>query len=314
MINVAFIFPGQGAQYVGMGDSLCDEYSIVRKTFKEASDVCGYNILNFCRESNYGELINSEKSLSALLTISIAIYRVFEKNVNIEPGYLTGYSFGELTALVCAESISFEDALKISLYKGKVIREVIDKTNSGMTAIDGIRDFEIKKICKKLSKQNNYINIGVFNSETNVVVSGDIDLIEKLEKILKIKKIQYNRLEIIAPFHSNYFNEVILKLEQEIKKYKIKKPCIPTVSSLTANPLKNKNEIIYSLSKHFIKPVQWSKTIDFLINKKTEKIIEIGPKKILSSGIKKKNKNIEIYSFSSSQDMNNIKNIFFNEK
>lgn len=314
MMKIALIFPGQGSQYIGMGKTLCAKYKIAKKTFNEASKVCGFDVLKFSSSSTYFELINSEKALPVLLTATVAAFRVFNEAIKLEPKYFAGYSFGELSALVCSESISFSDALKISLRKGTIIREVAKKEKSAMLSVDGVNIKNVDKICKKLSTKKEFINIALYNSNRSCVVSGSIKLIEKFEESIKGKNLELNRLEIEAPFHSLYFKKASIDSKEELREYTIKIPEIPVISSLSAKVLKGKNEIINSISDHLVKPVLWSKTLDYLINKKVEVIIEIGPKKILTSSIKKLNKFKRYYSFSSPNDILAIKNDFILSK
>jgi [acyl-carrier-protein] S-malonyltransferase len=305
MKNIAFVFPGQGSQYVGMGESICRDYKIARNIFKQASDVCGYDILAFCCEGNYRSLVNSPKSLPALLTVTYAIYNILIKEIKITPVYFAGYSFGELSALLCSRAISFEDALKIAVYKSRLIQKVSREIKGAMIAVDDFNSKKLEKICKDLSTKNDYLNIAIYNSDKNTIVSGSLYLVKKLEKILQRDNIKLNRLAIETPFHSPYFKKDSFNSKSEINKYKIKKPLIPVISSLNAKILKNKKEIINSLSDHLFMPVNWSNSLDFLRNR-VDTIVEVGPKKVLSSRIE----NFEVFSFSSSKDLSKIKENF----
>jgi [acyl-carrier-protein] S-malonyltransferase len=298
MKNIAFVFPGQGSQYIGMGRTLADNFLVAKKVFEEAKSFCGYDVLDFCDNDSYRSLINSPKALVALLVVTIAAFRVLKAETMIQPKYLAGYSFGELSALVASDAISFEDALKISMHKGKSVQSISQKIKSAMTAIDGVDCKMIERECRRLSNKNKFLNIAVFNSNTKLVVSGDVELVEKLEKILKKQHIIFNRLEIEAPFHSPYFKKAATKAKKELSKYNIKKPSIPIVSSLSASILNNKKEIVNSLSQHLVQPVRWRETIEYLRDD-TQIIIEVGPKRILSSVIE----NMETYSFSSPKDL-----------
>lgn len=314
MSKIAFIFPGQGSQYVGMGVSLCKKYPVAQKIFQEASDVCGYDLLDFCARATYKKLLNSEKSLPALLTVSVAIFYVFREWISLEAKYFAGYSFGELTALVCSKSIDFRDALKIALYKSEQIKNTTVKTKSAMTSIDGLESQEVEKICIALSKKNSFIKVGIYNSKENTVVSGDCGLVEKLEENLKCRNILFNRLEMKAPFHTPYFKKSSFEIGKEMMKYQIKKPLTPVLSSVTVSLLGSKEEIIESVSGHFCQPVQWSKTMDYLLSKKIEIVIEIGPKKIVSSLLAKDGRMKEVYSFSDPRDFPVIKERFILDK
>lgn len=316
MRKTAFIFPGQGSQYVGMGKTMCEQFSAAKKTFDKAGDVCGFDVLKFSSENSYNNLINHKYSLVSLLTVTVATFRVFQEEIREKPDYLAGHSFGELSALVCSGSIAFADALLMALDRGIGIRKVAEKREFAMAAASGL-DYRIAgEICRELSDNNHRLDLAIINNDNNVVVSGDIDLIrvfkKKASKILD--NIRFSDLALNAPFHGPYFREESHKFKEELNGYSLKTPSVTIISSLTAKPLKTKKDIVDSLSGHLTRTVYWNKTMDFLYRKGVDTIIEIGPQKIFSRDIKNKSRIKSIHTFCSPNDVAILKDIFIMNK
>jgi [acyl-carrier-protein] S-malonyltransferase len=306
MKTMVFMFPGQGSQYVGMGKTLCDKYRVAQETFREANQNLGYDIKKICFNGPHDVLSDTINTQPAILTTTVAAWRVFTEEFGLEPDLTVGHSFGTLSALVCAEAISFTDALGIAKLKGEYAKKYAGKIKSAMIAVDGIKQKNIEEVCNKVKKKDS-VFIGIINSDKQIVVSGEEPSVESVEKELAKQGGRIERLSINAPFHTPLMKESAEKTKRAIAKFKFNKPNWPILSSITNKLHKDYKILVDDLYLDLVKPTNWLGSIKFLAKNKVATGIEIGPKAVLKKIVDSTTYKIDVHSFISPKDIEPLK-------
>lgn len=314
MEKLALVFSGQGSQYVGMAKKLYEQYDTVRQTFNEAQKVLGFDLAKLCFEGNSKELTKTENTQPAILTMSVAQFRVYMEEFGVKPEFLAGHSLGEYAALVCAGAIGFTDALKIVRARGSFMQEAAEKTSGAMAAVKNIEEEIIEEGCIKLKIIGHIIEISNYNGKGNTVVSGDAEAVELLTEELKAKGAEVIKLNVSAAFHSPIMQEASMKLKNEIAKYNFNMPNFKVLSNVTARPYESKDDIAHLLSEQIIKPVRWREIMRYLAAEDTKIAIELGPKATLRNLILSNEKDIKAYSYDKEEDLKILNTIFEKEK
>ncbi|QNU68463.1 ACP S-malonyltransferase [Ruminiclostridium herbifermentans] len=309
MKKVALLFPGQGSQYVGMGKSLHEKYSVVRETFEEANEVLGFDIRNLCFEGSMEELTRTENTQPAILTTSVAMFKVYMQEIGVEPSYLCGHSLGEITSLTCAGGIKFSDAIKIVRNRGKFMQEAAAAGIGAMAAVSGLEKQIIKEECLLVNGDNNLVVISNYNSPNQIVISGHKNAVEEVGKRLKEKGGRITPLSVSAPFHSPLMKQAAERLKEELSNYEYSILKWPVLSNVTALPYEDSSMIIKNLELQITEPVQWQSIIQYLEKQGVELGIELGPKAVLKNLMKSNSKLIKCYAFDTEEDVLSLKEI-----
>ncbi len=310
MRKISFIFPGQGSQYIGMGKTLYDNFPYTRVLFEEAANTLNYDIGKLCFSGDMKELTMTENTQPAILMISAITYKVIERELKIRPDFMCGHSLGEYTALVCAGVIDYADALKIVKYRGKVMQECVFNDEYSMVSVNGLSLNIIDEVCYCNSNENKKVVVSNYNSKTQTVISGSKDIVDKVVEELSKLGAKCIYLKVSAPFHSPYMENASKLLNVELHKYKYNDFENQVISNFDAIAYKNKNEIIPKLTKQMVCPVMWNDTINNLINFGVDCFIELGPKSVLSTLIKKDYYDVESYAFDNPNDQKSLFSIF----
>lgn len=304
MKNNAFIFPGQGSQYIGMGKAIYDKYDVAKRIFNSANEELSYDIKRICFEGSLSELSKIDVMLVAIMTVSVATFHVLVEEYGINPQFLAGHSLGEYSALTCSGAIEFSDAIILVEKRSKLALEAFKNKNAYMVIVDNLDFDTIKMLCE--SKKTR-ISLACINSENQFAISGyENDLIE-VEDIIINKGGKITPLLYSLPFHSNLMEEVSLELEEYLKKIKFNKFKYKVISNFDANVYKDESQIILNLANQLKSTVQWSNTVEFFKNNDIKNLIEVGPQKILSNLILKNHNNFNIFSSSVAEDRKKIK-------
>ncbi len=309
MKKTALLFPGQGSQYVGMGKSLYEKYAVVMETFEEANEVLGFNIGKLCFEGGIEELTRTEITQPAILTTSVAMFRVYMQEIGLEPSYLGGHSLGEITALTCADGIKFGDAVRIVHNRGKFMQEAAAEGTGAMAAISGLEREVIEEECR-IRKAGRLVVVSNYNAPNQIVISGYKEAVEEVGAILQKKGGKVVPLKVSAPFHSPLMIAAAHKLKEELTRYEFGKLKWPVLSNVTALPYEDSSMIISNLERQIVEPVQWQSTIQYLENKGVEVGIELGPKTVLKNLMKNNSSRITAYSYDKEEDMLELKKKF----
>ncbi|WP_343188062.1 acyltransferase domain-containing protein [Buchnera aphidicola (Ceratoglyphina bambusae)] len=298
-MNFAIIFPGQGNYNKKKIIKLYKSSIIIRKTFEKSSDIIKYNIWKNVQETSI-EKIKNRYLQPIIITISIAIYKLWKSIYSKNPRFMSGHSIGEYSALICSNSINLKTGLVLSKKRGKLLEKSSINRKISTQIIFGFTEKKILKICKKYSN-NKIAEISSINEKKIIVISGDSSIVRKVvKKCNKNSKIKTSKLPIKVPIHCRIVNSIKKKYLKILKKISFNKPNCKIINNLNAKNLNNKNTISNYLYKQLYKTVRWKECIDYIIKKNIKLFLEISTKKILFN---KKNKNIKTITLNNKKNM-----------
>ena len=305
----AILFPGQGTQIVGMGSEFFKNFEIVKKIFKEADDRLNFKISKIILEGPENELKLTTNTQPAILTVSYAIFSVLKTEFNYDfrtTKFFAGHSLGEYSALVCSESLLFEDAIFLLHERGKSMQEAVSVGKGGMLAILGLSIDTIKNYLDEI-KKNGVCEVANDNAEGQIIVSGDLKCINLLQDILKKDKKKSIPLNVSAPFHCSLMNPAAEVMNDKINSVNFKKPSFDIVCNVTSKPENNPDILKKMLVKQICSSVRWRESLIHMFSQKVNDYIEIGPGKVLSGMVKRTLKDINCFSVNSIDDIKKIK-------
>lgn len=301
MKKIAIVFPGQGSQYVGMGQKFYESYQEIRKLYEEAGDILGYDIKHMCMEGDAEELMLSGYTQPAILTTSVAAFKAFQIETGLLADYFAGHSLGEYSALVCSGALKFSDALMLVRKRGLFMQEAA-ADNVGMAAINNIDASIIEDMCKEYDQ----LNISGYNGYDQITVSGRLDLIDDLKTKLNDYGVDVIYLKVKSPFHSSYMEPVMQKMQMELEKINLYDNIVPVLSNIDGQPYKGKESIVQNLTDQIISPVNWLKCMKYMEDHGVGIVIDIGPKATLRNLFKSYCNLIENYSYDNAEDIDVI--------
>lgn len=293
MRKIAFVFPGQGAQYVGMGKEFADNYSIANDIFERASNSLGYDMKELCFEGPEEELKKTENTQPSILTASIAAYEVLKQHGHM-PEIVAGLSLGEYSALVAANVISFEDAVKVVKARGKYMQEEVPLGVGTMAAFVGLGRDKVLEACKKASEFG-VVEPANFNSPMQIVISGEVKAVEKAVEIGK--ELGAKRalvLNVSAPFHSSMLKGAGEKLGNELDKVELNDFTYPVVANVTADYYDSASSVKKLLVDQVSSSVLWEDSVRRMIDDGINTFVEVGPGKALCGFIKRISREVQL--------------------
>ena len=306
------IFPGQGSQLVGMGKDFYNKYSLVQNLFKEADDILGFSLSNLILNGPKEDLDVTENTQPAIFLISYSIFMLIKEEFNVnlnKANFFAGHSLGEYSALASAGALSFSDTLKILKIRGKAMQNSVPKGLGGMVAVLG-SEIEIIENFINENKDRYECYIANDNSVGQIVLSGNIEDLEKMMVDLKSANIKNIKLSVSAPFHCKLMNKATLVMKEEIAKLNFKEPKNILISNVTGKEIVNSNELKNLLVKQIESRVRWRESVLLMISMGVNQFIEIGPSKVLSGLIKRIDRNVKVSAINTEED---IKLININE-
>ena len=306
----AILFPGQGSQIVGMGSEFYNNFSAVKKLFAEADETLHFKISKTILEGPESDLKLTQNTQPSILLVSYSIFTIlkdeFDFSLN-EIKYFAGHSLGEYSALLSANALSFQDALLLLFERGKSMQEAVPVGKGGMLAILGLEIEEVNNFISQI-KSEGICEIANDNAQGQIIVSGNIELIEELRNILKKRKKKCIPLPVSAPFHCSLMNSAAVKMEQKINTVNFKIPEFEIISNVTALPVDRPEDIKKFLIKQIYSKVRWRESISFMEKNKINNFIEIGPGKVLTSLVKRILPNSNTFSINSIDDIKKLNN------
>ena len=303
------IFPGQGSQIVGMGKEFYDKFNIVKELFKQADDTLNFSISKLILEGPKEELDLTANTQPAIFLISYSIFNVAKNEFKLDLNkakYFAGHSLGEYSALSCAGYLDFSDTLKILRTRGDAMQNSVPKGQGGMVAVLGSTVDVIEKILKE-HKENLKAQIANDNSEGQIVLSGKTEDLEKLIQILKDNLIKNIKLPVSAPFHCDLMNNATKIMTEQLNKLNFRNGQNKLISNVTANEIKNPDELKNLLIQQIENRVRWRESVINMIENGVNHFIEIGPGKVLTGLVKRINRDVKIDTINSQSDIENLK-------
>lgn len=277
-MKIAFIFPGQGSQYVGMGKDLYENYEEVKKVYEKANEILGIDVKEISFEGPEEELNQTKNTQIAILMMSLGILEVL-KNRNINADVSAGLSLGEYTSLIYSNYLSFENGIKIVRKRGELMQENVPEGEWQMAGIIGLEDEKVEEICKSI--KSGFVVPANYNCPGQVVISGEKEAVEEVvEKAKEEGARKVVPLKTSGPFHTEKLEIASKKLKEELEKIEINyNPEKTIIKNIDGKVYKENDDIKEILSKHVMSPVRFKNSIEEMINMGVDTFIEIGPRK-----------------------------------
>ena len=295
MVKIAFVFPGQGSQFVGMGKDFYDHVSSARKLLDEANEVLGCDLTSICFNGPEETLKLTENTQPALLVHSTMALKILREN-GIDSVLAAGHSLGEFSALVSAGALQFKDAVRLVRLRGQFMQEAVPVGVGSMAAIIGLEIDTLQQLCDQISEDSCIVQPANLNSPVQIVIAGHKEAVEQVsEKALKAGAKKTVLLPVSAPFHSALMKPAEIKLQKELEQTEFYDLSYPVITNIEAKPITKGSEARSALVKQVCSPVRWSETMQVLVDQGIETVIELGAGKVLSGLIKRFNRGIKCY-------------------
>ncbi|HAS6174374.1 TPA: ACP S-malonyltransferase [Vibrio vulnificus] len=293
MSKFAIVFPGQGSQAVGMLADLGEQYEIVKQTFAQASEALGYDLWALVQNGPAEDLNQTFRTQPALLASSVAIWRVWQELGLAQPENLAGHSLGEYSALVCAGVIDFQEAIKLVELRGQLMQEAVPAGTGAMYAIIGLDDEAIAKACEEAS-QGDVVSPVNFNSPGQVVIAGSKDAVERAGALCKEAGAKRALpLPVSVPSHCALMKPAAEKLAVALESIEFKAPQLPVINNVDVVAETDPAKIKDALVRQLYSPVRWTESVELMSSQGVEKLLEMGPGKVLTGLTKRIVKSLE---------------------
>ncbi|AWB65965.1 [acyl-carrier-protein] S-malonyltransferase [Saccharobesus litoralis] len=294
--NIAFVFPGQGSQTVGMLADLYQEYDVVKQTFAKASDALGYDLWALVAEGPAEELNKTHITQPALLTASIAIFEVLREKGVAQPALIAGHSLGEYSALVAAQVIKFEDAVKLVELRGQLMQEAVPAGTGAMYAIIGLADDKVKAACEEAA-QGEVVSAVNFNSPGQVVIAGQKEAVERAGALCKEAGAKRALpLPVSVPSHCALMKPAADKLAEKLAEIEFSNPSLSVINNVDVAIETEGDAIRDALVRQLYCPVRWTESVEQLAAQGISQLVEVGPGKVLAGLTKRINKSLSATS------------------
>lgn len=304
--SVAYVFPGQGAQAVGMGKDLYDSFESVKALFKQADDAINFPISKICFEGPDEELRKTVNSQPAIVLVSLSCLKAVQEVAGEtfpSPAFLAGHSLGEYTALAAASVIDFAEAIMLSRERGRLMFEAGLKKPGAMAAVLGLDEAVLADVCKQTDTV-----IANYNCPGQLVISGATENIARASEMAKAKgAARVTPLQVSGAFHSSLMQPAVPGMESILNKTAFRDPSVPIIGNVMAQPLTKGNQFRDELLKQLVNGVQWQRSVEYMVGQGVKKFIEIGPGKVLAGLIRRIDKEAEITNISDSNSIKNLK-------
>ena len=305
MKSIAFTFPGQGSQYVGMGKELFENFSVAREIFEEADDTLHFSVSDLCFKGPEEALRLTENTQPAVLTTSVAALKVLQAEKGVVPQFAAGHSLGEYSALVASEALAFSHAVKIVRLRGKFMQEAVPVGEGAMAAVLGMEREQVEKLCEEISC-GEVLTPANFNSPGQIVIAGHSKAVERAIERVKQEGKKAVLLSVSAPFHSPLMKPAAERLEKALEEISVNDLKIPVVTNVEAEANTSKDRVKGLLVAQVSSPVRWEESMRKMIEKGIEQILEVGPGKVLSGLMKRIDNRLETKNI---EDVKTLKSI-----
>ncbi|ULO05136.1 ACP S-malonyltransferase [Paenibacillus sp. 19GGS1-52] len=299
MGKIAFVFPGQGAQAVGMGKDVYDALPHSRAVFEKGDEVLGFPLSTLIFEGPDSELKQTVNTQPALVTASVAYLEALREQ-GVQPDYVAGHSLGEYSALVAAGVLSYEDAVALVRLRGRFMEEAVPGGLGAMAAVLGADREALAELCRSVSEETGSVELANINCPGQIVVSGSLAGVNSV--VQRVKEAGGKRaipLEVSGPFHSSMMKEAADRLAVELTKVTFNTPSVPVIVNVTALPVTDPEEIRALLVRQVYSPVLWQDSIEWLIADGVDTFVEIGSGSVLTGLIRKIDKTVKLININS---------------
>ena len=295
MVKIAFVFPGQGSQFIGMGRDFYDHVPAAKQLFEEANEVLGYDLQSICFNGPDESLKLTENTQPALLVHSTMALKMLREN-GINPLLAAGHSLGEFSALVAAGALKFSDAVRLVHLRGKFMQEAVPVGQGSMAAIIGLPVDTIQELCDKVASDSKIVQLANLNSPVQTVIAGHKECVEKVSKdALAAGAKKTVMLPVSAPFHSTLMKPAEIKLQKELKDTEFYDLSFPIINNIEAKPITLGVDARESLVKQVCSSVRWSETMQCIVDHEIDTVVELGSGKVLSGLMRRFDKSINCY-------------------
>lgn len=279
--NVAFVFPGQGSQSVGMMTKLAEAYPQVRQTFEQASDVLGLNLWDLVENGPEDALNQTQNTQPAMLAAGVATWRLWCEKSSVRPSWMAGHSLGEYTALVCSGAMAFEDAVKLVAERGRLMQEAVPVGVGAMAAILGLEDHQVVNTCAEVA-EGEIVAAANFNAPGQVVIAGQTSAVERAMVALKeLGAKRALKLPVSVPSHCLLMEEASEKLYEMLLGINVEMPSATIIHNADVKSHGSPEVIRYALKEQLFKPVRWVEGVKFMHEQGVAGFVECGPGKVL---------------------------------
>ena len=292
-MKTALLFPGQGSQRVGMGRDLAGKHPIAKQTFEEADDVLGFSLSTLCFEGPEAELVLTNHTQPAILTTSIAVFRVLRER-GLAFDFVAGHSLGEWSALVAAGALQLRDAVRLTHLRGQAMQEAVPAGQGAMAAIMGLAPDALRAVCTGASADGEPVEVANFNGAGQIVISGQAHAVERA--IIAAKAAGAKRamkLAVSAPFHCSMMKPAAARLEAALAEVTVSAPSVPVIANVTAQPNQDASKIKALLVEQVTAPVRWEESVQTLSGLGVTRAYELGAGSVLKGLVKRIAETIE---------------------
>lgn len=308
MNPMAFVFPGQASQYPGMGKELAERYPEARQVFEDADAALGFSISQLCFEGPEDQLKLTENTQPAILTVSVAVYRILESR-GVRPDFVAGHSLGEYSALVAAGALSLSEAIRVVRQRGRFMQEAVPVGQGAMAALLGMSLEAVEKLCEEAS-QGEILSPANLNSPSQLVIAGSAAAVGRAVLLAPSRGAKRAvPLPVSAPFHCALMKPAEIRLKDELAKIVFQDLKFPLVNNAEARQLTSGREISGSLSRQVCSPVRWTESVQWLMGQGVKLFVEVGPGRVLSGLIRQVDKSLKLSNVEDEKSLNESLNL-----
>ncbi len=308
MKKTAFIFPGQGSQSIGMGKEFFENFPVARQVFEEADDSLHFSISSVCFQGPEKALRLTENTQPAILTTSIAALRVLESENGVTPALTAGHSLGEYSALVASGAFDFADAVQIVRLRGKFMQEAVPVGEGAMAAVLGMEREDIEALCGEVS-QGEVLSPANFNCPGQIVIAGHSQAVQRAVDLVNERGKRAVLLPVSAPFHSPLMEPAGNRLKKELEKVPVSPLRVPVVTNVEAEVNTSKERVEELLIKQVYHPVRWEESMRRMVHEGIERVIEIGPGKVLTGLMRRIDDGVEAVNLTDIQSLKKLQSL-----